>query len=82
MKNCITLLQEKLHKYQHYHQVNKYEYLTGEKIFPLDQSRIIERAKFTDSHLGNALKDKQKQLKIKKENKWMLSWIKTTEKQL
>ena len=73
MKNCITLLQEKLHKHQHYHQVNKYEYLTGEKIFPLDQSRIIERAKFTDSHLGNALKDKQKQLKIKKENKWMLS---------
>ena len=73
MKNCITLLQEKLHKYQHCYQVNKYEYVTGAKIFPLYQSRIIERAKFTDSHLGKALKDKQKQLKIKKENKWMLS---------
>ena len=73
MKNCITLLQEKLQKYQHYYQVNKYEYLAGEEIFPLDQSRMIEQAKFTDFHLGNALKNKQKQLKIKKENKWMQS---------
>ena len=27
--------------------INKYEYLTGEKIFPSDQSRIIKQVKFT-----------------------------------
>ena len=28
------------------HKVDKYEYLTGKKILPSDQSRIIEQAKF------------------------------------
>ena len=27
--------------------INKYEYLTGEKILPSDQSRIIKQVKFT-----------------------------------
>ena len=27
--------------------INKYEYLTGEKILPFDQSRIIKQVKFT-----------------------------------
>ena len=35
--------------------VNKYEYLTGEKILHSDQSRIIEQAKFTYSPLRKAL---------------------------
>ena len=40
--------------------VDKYEYLTGEKILPSDQSRVIEQAKFTCSHLRKAL---EKQIK-------------------
>ena len=32
--------------------IDKYEYLTGEKIQPYDQSRIIEQAKFTYSLRG------------------------------
>ena len=27
--------------------IDKYEYFTGEKILPSDQSRIVEQAKFT-----------------------------------
>ena len=40
--------------------INKYEYLTGEEIFPSDQTRIIEQTKFTYSPLGKAL---EKQIK-------------------
>ena len=32
--------------------IDKYEYLTGEKILSSDQSRKIEQAKFTYSPLG------------------------------
>ena len=49
--------------------IDKYEYLTGEKILPYDQSRITEQAKFTYSSLKNLWKNKQKQLRIKEENK-------------
>ena len=35
--------------------VEKYKYLTGEKILPFDQSRMIEQAKFTYSPLVKAL---------------------------
>ena len=46
----------------------KYEYLTREEILPTDQSCMIEQANFTSSDLEKALeKNKQKQLKIKKE---------------
>ena len=40
------MLTEKQQIYQHYHQVqfDKYEYLTGEKILPTNQSRMIEEA--------------------------------------
>ena len=48
--------------------VNKYEYLTGEKVLPSDQGRTIEQANFTYYPLGNAF-EKQKQLKIKGKNK-------------
>ena len=40
--------------------IDKYEYLTGEKILPSDQSRIIEQAKFTYSPLDKAF---EKQIK-------------------
>ena len=35
--------------------IEKYKYLTGEKILPFDQSRMIEQAKFTYSPLVKAL---------------------------
>ena len=35
--------------------IDKYEYLTGEEILPSDLRRVIERAKFTYSHLEKAL---------------------------
>ena len=47
--------------------IDKYEYLTGEEIFPSNQKQIIEEAKFIYSPLGT--KSKQKQLKIKEQNK-------------
>ena len=40
--------------------VGKYEYLTGEEIFPSNQQQIIEQAKFTYSPLRKAF---QKQTK-------------------
>ena len=39
---------------------NKYEFLTSKDIFPSDQSRIIEQAKFTYSPLGNAFEKQTK----------------------
>ena len=56
--------------------IHKYEYLTGEDILPSNQQQIIEHAKFTYSTLGKAF-EKQKQLKIKVENKWCLKSFKT-----
>ena len=45
---------------------DKYEFLTGEKILPSDQSKIIEEAKFTYSPLSKAFeKTNKKPLKIK-----------------
>ena len=40
--------------------IDKNEYLTGEKIVPPDQRRVIEQAKFTYSRLGKAF---EKQIK-------------------
>ena len=34
--------------------INKYEYLTGNKILPSNQRQIIEQAKFTYSPLGKS----------------------------
>ena len=34
--------------------IDKYEYLTGEKILPSNQQQIIEQAKFSYSPLGKA----------------------------
>ena len=49
--------------------IGKYEYFTGEEILPFDQSRMIKAAKFTCYPLQKAFRNKQKQLKIKEENK-------------
>ena len=40
--------------------IDKYKYLTGNKILPSNQQQIIERAKFTYSPLGKAF---EKQIK-------------------
>ena len=42
-------------------ELEKYEYITGEEILLPDQTRIIEKAKFTYSRLGKAV---EKQTKI------------------
>ena len=39
---------------------DKYEYLTGEEILPLDQERVIEQAKFKYSLLNQALEKTNK----------------------
>ena len=57
--------------------IDKYEYLTGKEIIPFDQSKIIEQARFTYSPLRKAFKNKQNQLKNKKNNKYILSQIKS-----
>ena len=49
--------------------IHKYEYLTGEDMLPFNQQQIIEQARFTNSPLGKASRNKQKQLKIKGKNK-------------
>ena len=49
--------------------IDKYEYLTDEKILPSNQQQIIEQAKFTYSPLGKAFEKHQKLLKIKEKNK-------------
>ena len=38
--------------------IDKYEYLTGKEILSSDQTRVIERAKFTYSSLENAIEKK------------------------
>ena len=40
--------------------IDKYEYLTGEEILTLDQRRVIEQAKFSNSALGKTF---EKQIK-------------------
>ena len=52
IKKCNTISREKQKKLG---KIDKYEYHTGKKILPFDQSRIIEQAKFTYSFLGEAL---------------------------
>ena len=49
--------------------IDKYKYLTGEKILPSDQRKLIEYTKFTYSPLIKALKRKQKRLKIRAKSK-------------
>ena len=43
--------------------IQKYEYLTGEGIWPSNQQKIIEQAKFTNSPLGKAFEKQIKTIK-------------------
>ena len=43
--------------------IDKYEYLTGEKILPSNQQQIFEQAKFTYSTLGKAFQKQTKAIK-------------------
>ena len=43
--------------------INKYEYLTGNKILPSNQQQIIEQTKFTYSPLGKAFEEQIKTIK-------------------
>ena len=43
--------------------IDKYEYLTGEEILPLNQQQIIQQAKFADCPLGKALEKQIKTIK-------------------
>ena len=44
--------------------IDKYRYLTGEKLLPSNQSRIIEQAKFTYSPLGKAFAKQIKTIEV------------------
>ena len=69
MKSFNTILIEKQQEYQHYHQVKKAE---GKEMLPSDQSRMIERAKFTYSPLGKAFENKQKWSESKDSSIWSI----------
>ena len=43
--------------------INKYEYLTGEEIYPSNKKQTIEQAKFTSSPLGKAFEKQIKTIK-------------------
>ena len=49
--------------------IDKYEYLTGEKILPSNQQQIIEQTKFTYSPLGNAFEKQIQTIKDQGEKK-------------
>ena len=62
-------------------EIDKYEYLTGEEILPLNQQQIIEQAKFTYSPLGKAFEKQtktiedqgKKQVKAIQDNKQLVN---------
>ena len=47
--------------------IDKYEYLTNDEILPPDESRIIEQAKFTYSHLSRTFKKQIKAIENQEE---------------
>ena len=47
--------------------IDKYKYLTGEKILPSNQQQIIEQTKFTYSPLGKAFEKQTKTIEDKEE---------------
>ena len=52
--------------------IHKYEYLTGEDIFPSTQQQITEQTKFTYSPLGKAFDKQIKTIEDQGKNKLML----------
>ena len=71
MKNYNMTLIEKLRKHSALSsgKIDKYEYLTGEEILPLNQQQIIEQAKFTYSPLGKAFEKQTKTIEDREKNK-------------
>ena len=61
-------------------QINKHELLTCEEILPIDQTRIIEQAKFSYSSLGQAFGKQTKT--IKEQGRKQIEAIKEHGKQL
>ena len=49
--------------------IDKYEYLTGKEILPLDQRRVIEQAKFAYSPLRKAFEKQTKMIEGPGKNK-------------
>ena len=49
--------------------IDKYEYLTGEEMLPLAQSRVTEQAKFTYSPLKKALEKPIKTIEDPRKNR-------------
>ena len=45
--------------------IHKYEYLTGEDIWPSNRQEIIEQAKFIYSPLGKAFENQQSKIMVK-----------------
>ena len=52
--------------------LHKYEYLTGEDIFPSNQQQIIEQTKFTYFPLGKAFDKQMKTIEDQGKNRLML----------
>ena len=71
MKNYNMTLKEKLQKHSALSsgKIDKYEYLTGEEILPLNHQQIIEQAKFTYSPLGKAFEKQTKTIEDQEKNK-------------
>ena len=46
--------------------IDRYEYLTGEKILPSNQRQVIEQAKFTYSSLGKPFERQIKTIEVQK----------------
>ena len=49
--------------------IDRYEYLTGEKILPSNQRQVIEQAKFTYSSLGKPFEKQIKTIEVQEEKK-------------
>ena len=59
-----------------FRKIEKYEYLTGEEIFPSNQRQIIEQAKFTYSPLAKAFEKQTKTTEEQGKSKKILLQIK------
>ena len=63
--------------------IDRYEYLTGNEIFPSNQRQIIEQAKFTYSPLGKAFEKQTKTIEDQgKKQVAALEFLKTSDKEL
>ena len=56
--------------------IDRYEYLTGEKILPSNQRQVIEQAKFTYSSLGKPFERQIKTIEVQKKQPMIKKKIK------